>query len=66
MFRQDTKTYRQRTLNWFSLVADFPETIGRIGTLEVEPVEEFSTRLAGFSLQFAPNGAFTAISTFEN
>ncbi len=42
------------------------KTIGRIGTLEVEPVEEFSTSLAGFLLQFAPNGAFTANSTFEN
>ena len=65
VFRQDTKTYRQRTLNRFSLVADFPETIGRIGTIEVEAVREFSTRLAGFSLQFAPNGVFTTISTFE-
>ena len=65
-FGQFTKTYRQRTLNWFSLVADFPETVGRIGTIEVEPIEEFSTRLAGFSLQFAPNGAFTTISAFEN
>ena len=36
------------------------------GTFVVEVVQAFSTNLTGFSLQFAPNGAFTAITPLED
>jgi hypothetical protein len=49
-----------------NLGIDFPETNGKKGTFVVEPVEKYSTVLTGFSLQFAPNGAFTVIIPFEN
>ena len=49
-----------------NLGIDFPETNGRMGVFVVEPVTQFSTTLTGFTLQFAPNGAFTAITPFEN
>ena len=48
---------------WFSLVADYPQTINRCGLLRVQPVEEYEGLPATFTLQFAPNGAFTALST---
>ena len=63
---QKTINQKKGVLYWMSLGIDFPETNGRIGTFVVEPVTKFSTTLTGFSLQFAPNGAFTAITPFEN
>lgn len=63
---EKTKTYKEGTLNWFSLSAEFPEVIEQIGTMEVEPSAPFASRFAGFSLQFAPNGAFTSVASFEN
>jgi len=62
---QKTITQQQGALYWMNLGADFPETVGRSGTFVVEPVEPFSTELTGFSLQFAPNGAFTVITPCE-
>ena len=57
-------------LDWFCLECDMPEVIGKTGTFVVEPVEFDSSTgapvLCTFSLQFAPNGAFTAISGFEH
>lgn len=64
---QDKKTQRHRTLWWFSLSAEYPQLVGRLGTLEVrsgDPESEFIGAV-GFSLQFAPNGAFTAITSAE-
>jgi hypothetical protein len=63
---QKTINQKKGVLYWMNLGADFPETNGRIGTFVVEPVAKYSTTLTGFSLQFAPNGAFTAITPFEN
>lgn len=60
-----TRTIRPGSLTWFSLAAEYPETIGRTGVFEVTPVDSFSAALSGFSLQFTPNGAFTAVSAFE-
>ena len=61
-----TISQKKGVLYWMNLGADFPETNGRIGTFVVEPVTKYSTTLTGFSLEFAPNGAFTAITPFEN
>lgn len=61
-----TISQKQGVLYWMNLGVDFPETNGVIGNFVVEPVTQFSTNLTGFSLQFAPNGAFTAITPFEN
>lgn len=63
-----TKVIQQKhkTLYWFNLGVDFPETINRTGTFEVEVVDTYSTYLSAFSLQFAGNGAFTIITPFED
>lgn len=68
----DGKTISKKTISqnrgalyWMNLAEDFPETAGRTGTFTVELVEKYSTTLNGFSLQFAPNGAFTVITPFE-
>ena len=63
---QKTISQKKGVLYWMNLGVDFPETNGMTGTFVVEPVTQFSTTLTGFSLQFAPNGAFTAITPFEN
>jgi hypothetical protein len=68
VFHEDTRTQRNKTLHWFSLSTDYPQAAGRIGTLEIssaDPEREFIS-VMGFSLQFAPNGAFTAVTTVEN
>jgi hypothetical protein len=51
-------------LIWFSLVLDFPETIGKLGRINVS-ANNPNVLLSGMSQQFAPNRAFTAICTFE-
>ena len=56
-------------LYWMNLGADFPETNGIQGNFVVEQVtqpSQPSPTLTGFSLQFAPNGAFTVVTPFEN
>ena len=63
---QKTITQLKGNLYWMNLGVDFPATNGVMGTFVVEPVTKYSTTLTGFSLQFAPNGAFTAITPFEN
>lgn len=63
---QKTITQKKGTLYWMNLAADFPATAGKMGMFVVEPVTKYSTTLTGFSLQFAGNGAFTAITPFEN
>lgn len=63
---QKTINQKPGVLYWMNLGVDFPETVGRLGTFTVESVQSFSTNLTGFSLQFAPNGAFTAITPFED
>ena len=63
---QKTISQKQGVLYWMNLGVDFPETNGIMGMFVVEPVTEFSTTVTGFSLQFAGNGAFTAITPFEN
>lgn len=63
---QKTLTQKPGVLYWMNLGVDFPETVGRVGTFVVESLQSFSTNLTGFSLQFAPNGAFTAITPFED
>lgn len=61
---QRTITQNRGALYWMNLGVDFPETAGQIGTFTVEVVQQFSTTLTGFSLQFAGN-AFTVITPFE-
>ena len=64
---QDQRTQQNGTLWWFSLSAEYPQVRGMLGSLEVksgDPDSEF-IRAVGFSLQFAPNGAFTAVTTAE-
>ncbi len=64
---KDSRTQRNGTLWWFSLSANYPQLAGRLGTLEVksgDPEREYISAV-GFSLQFAPNGAFTAVVTAE-
>ena len=63
---QKTISQKKGVLYWMNLGVDFPETNGMMGVFVVESVTQFSTYLTGFSLQFAPNGAFTAITPFEN
>jgi len=59
----------RQVTNWFSFSANFPRSAGRLGSIEVVGGDDTDTldfvNLVGFSLQFAPNGAFTAIPTFE-
>jgi hypothetical protein len=63
---QKTISQKKGVLYWMNLAVDFPATAGKMGTVLVEPVTLYSTTLSGFSLQFAGNGAFTAITPFEN
>lgn len=63
---QKTITQAFGTLYWMNLGVDFPETNGRIGTFNVRVKDSFSVYLSAFSLQFAGNGAFTAITPFED
>ncbi len=63
---QKTISQKKGVLYWMNLGVDFPETNGKMGTFVVEPVTKYSTTLTGFSLQFSANGAFTAITPFEN
>ena len=65
IFKDVTETQANFSLKWFSLSADHPEVNGMVGTLEVTAADGDFARLQGFSLQFAPNGAFTVISTLE-
>lgn len=66
------RTYQLRlgALHWFCLECDIPEVVGKVGTFVVEPISYGNNTttpvLATFSLQFAPNGAFTAITGFEH
>jgi hypothetical protein len=60
-----TRAFDYGELWWISLIHEFPETIDKRGILVVEPVERFDGEVSGFSLQFTPNGAFTAIVPFE-
>ena len=67
VFHRESRTQRNRTLWWFSLSAEFPQVAGRLGSMEGksgDPESEFIGAV-GFSLQFAPNGAFTAVTTAE-
>ena len=59
----NTKRIGWGRLWWFSLVHDYPQTINRRGLLRIQPVEKYDGMSATFTLQFAPNGAFTALST---
>ena len=64
---QDRRTQRNGTLWWFSLSVEYPQVIGRLGSMEVksgDPEREFLSAV-GVSLQFAPNGAFTAVTAAE-
>ncbi len=64
---QQQRTQRNGTLWWFSLSAEFPQVAGILGSLEVnsgDPDTEYVSAV-GFSLQFAPNGAFTAVTSAE-
>lgn len=54
-----SKTVRARSLSWFSLVGEHPDLAGRQGQIKVSGGPVYSS--AVFSLQFAGNGAFTAI-----
>ena len=62
---ETSRSFDYGELWWFSLVHDFPETIGKRGLIHAEPVERFSGQVSCFSLQFTPNGAFTAVAGFE-
>lgn len=63
---QKTISQKHGTLYWMNLAIDFPETNRKAGTFEVEVIDAYSTNLTGMSLQFAGNGAFTAITPFED
>lgn len=58
-------TQKRGALYWMSLGADFPETANRTGVFVVELSSSSAAYISGFSLQFAPNGAFTAITPYE-
>ncbi len=57
-------------MHWFCLECDIPEVVGRVGVFVVDELESSTSTgtpmLSTFSLQFAPNGAFTAITGFEH
>ncbi len=59
-----TRRVRNMGLIWFSLVHEFPETINRLGRIDIW-TDEPTVLLSSMSLQFAPNRAFTAICPFE-
>lgn len=52
------RTVPARNLQWFSLSAEHPELAGIVGQIKISTG---GFRVAAFTLQFAPNGAFTAI-----
>ncbi len=54
-----------RAFHWFNLAMEYQETAGRRGTITFASAGMDYTKLAAFSLQFAPNGAFTAIAPAE-
>ena len=56
--RDVTRTVRGLSLDWFSLLADYPDLVGIDGQIRVRG--PFLSG-AAFTLQFAPNGAFTAL-----
>ncbi len=60
LLHEEPRKLQKGEMWWFSLTADFPETEGKRGQLVVEGWE-----IQGFSLQFTPRGAFTAISNVE-
>ena len=66
-FEETTTTQAHQTLHWFSLTVDHPETAGRLGNLEASSCDAGSefVELVAFSLQFAPNGAFTVVTPYE-
>lgn len=68
----DGAAISQKTINQdhgalysMDLASDFPETAGRMGTFTVELLQEFTTTLTGYSLQFAASGGFTVVTPFE-
>jgi hypothetical protein len=63
---QKTINQKPGVLYWMNLGVDFPETAGRVGTFTVEVIQFASANVTGFSLEFAPNGAFTAVTPFED
>ena len=69
IFHEEVVTQRNQSLRWFSLSADYPQTGGRLGSLEVVDGDDSGDfdfiDAVGFSLQFTPNGAFTSIATLE-
>lgn len=66
VFHEEVVAQAFRTLWWFSLSAQYPQSNGRIGTLEVTDADGLDFLfISGFSLQFTPNGAFTAVVPFE-
>jgi len=60
LLRVDDRKLQKGELWWFSLIAEYPETVGKRGQIVVQGWE-----IQAFSLQFTPRGAFTAISTVE-
>lgn len=67
VFKEITTKQAHQTLNWFDLSAEHPETVGRLGSIEITSAGESEfVQLVGFSLQFAPNGAFTVITPYEH
>jgi hypothetical protein len=66
MISQRTIQQKDGTLYWMNLAQDFPEAAGKRGMFVVEVVNTYETTISGFSLQFASNGAFTAVTPFEN
>lgn len=70
VFHEANRIQKNETLHWFSLSADYPQTVGRVGSVEVVDGNDEDTfdfiNLVGFSLQFTPNAAFTSIVTMEN
>jgi hypothetical protein len=63
---QKIVSQKQGTLHWMNLGTEYPETNGIAGAFEVDVIDAATTILSGVSLEFAGNGAFTAISTFEH
>lgn len=68
-FSERIVTRRNQTLWWFSLTAEFPESNGRLGSLEILDGDDSDTYnytdAVSFALQFTANGAFTAVTSLE-
>lgn len=62
-------TRTNQTLWWFSLTAEFPESAGQMGSIEIVDGDDSDdsdfTSVVSFALQFTPNAAFTAITSLE-